>query len=204
METSQCLSVDFLLGHRVLSRCHRHILVIPHHFHLGTDKRHNGCSIFFCTHDVEFVIHIQQGLLVGHDDVSVVQHSRTNEISADESSHLQDALVSNGRIEHLHRHQVGLHSLLVVLLVEVLQLFLKIHFENDTNEDDAADDAHDRKRVGASIAVSNDGHSSLEGMNLIDLLQGGIGGTKTRGVGHGSTQGAHQHGQVVHCRNDIT
>ena len=97
-----------------------------------------------------------------------------------------------------------LYRLLVVLLVEVFLLFLEVHFEDDAYEDDAADDADHSERVGASVAVGYDGHTSLEGVNLVDLLKGCIGSTEARSVGHGSAERADHHGQIVDGRNDAT
>ena len=96
-----------------------------------------------------------------------------------------------------------LHSFLVVSLVEVLLLFLEVHLEDDTNEDDAADNAHDSKRVGTGITIGNDRYTSLKRMYLIDLFECSIGSTKTWRVGDSATQGSYHHGQIVNSRDDI-
>ena len=75
MEVAEGLAVDVVLGDSQLLRCHRHILLVPFHLDLRTDERHDGGSILFGADDIEFVVHIEECLLVRHYDMSIVEHA---------------------------------------------------------------------------------------------------------------------------------
>ena len=197
------LTIDIVFCDSVLSGCHWYILLIPFHFHFWTNEGNDGSSIFFCTDNIEFVIDIQQCFFVRYDYMAVMEHAGAYKVTPDKASYLQNAFISNGWIEHLHRHQMRLDGLLVVPLVKVLLLFLKVHLKDNTDKDNAANDAYDCKRVGAGITIGYYGHTSFEWMNLVDLLEGCIRGTETGGVSDSTTQSANHQGQIVNGRNNI-
>ena len=203
VQTAKGLTINVIFGDGMFSGNHWHILLIPFHFYFWTNESNNRSRIFFGTDNIEFVVNIQQRFFIRYNHVTIVKHTRTNEIAPDKASHLQDAFVGNGRVEHLDGHQMRLHSLFIVSLVEMLFLFLEVYLKDDTNEDDATNDAHDSQRVGTCITISNYGYTSFEWMYLIDLFEGSIGSTKTWGVSHGTTQSTNHHGQIVNSRDDM-
>ena len=125
--------------------------------------------------------------------MSVVKQSRANEVTVEEVMNLKDGATGKIGVGHLQVHLMRFNvSILGVSLFKRLLLFVERDAADESQCDSGTDDTEYTERIGTSISRSNLGRTTI-GEHRTECL---VGGTKSRGVRHGTVHRTHHHRQV--------
>ena len=187
----QCLAVHLGLCHQYMLAHHGHILFCPFHFCFGAYEGNDGLGIVLGTVNEHLVAYVYYGVPVGHAHMAVVQDTAAHEVAGQELAYLQDCAAFQGLVRGHYGHAVwGDMRVGGNLLLYLLLLLLQRGAGKQAYQYRCAYNAHYAKGIGAGITVGYLWRIRTE--NGAACLGGG---TQARGVGDGSAQYAHHHGQ---------
>ena len=143
---------------------------------------------------MDLVVDFQHGVAVGNAQLSIVENTRADDVVVEELRDLLQRTASDIGVGHTDIHGVGLCvRVFLLILLELRFLSVEVDATDVAHGDGGCDDAQHAQRVGAGVARCYLGHFAF-GKYAVEGL---VGGSKSRSVGHGSIERAHHHGEVV-------
>ena len=189
MHGTERFSVNFRFSNQNTAGNHRKILLLPVQFHFFSDKYGDGGSIFFRTNNKQLVAHIEYRLMIRNTYVSFVTDTGANKLTSQKFFDFNQCFSADRLIAYLKAHHMRLVVRVSALSFQALFLFGHIDAEDVTDSDDRTDNTYHTQRIRTGITQCN-----LRSV-VAQLVQGLIGGTKSRSVRHSSIEDTHHHRQ---------
>ncbi|CDD48403.1 uncharacterized protein BN800_01404 [Bacteroides sp. CAG:875] len=191
---SQGFSVDVRLCHQYTTGNHRFVLLIggiPILFNFRTDESHDSFRIIFGTYQKHAVAQTKHRTGIRRNHVSVLDDACTHKITRQEILYLRQCLAAQSLVLHLQGDGVRLHvGICLLFFLDFLTVLLHIYPADITDDDHGKNNTHYAQRISAGIS-----HGNFRTL-IMQLLQGLVGRTKSRSVGHCSTKDTHHHRNI--------